>query len=395
MLSVVLATACGLAVANLYYAQPLLDLLARSFGVSQGSAAMVVTLTQIGYAAGLIFLLPLGDRLENRSLAARTLIGTGIALAVAAVAPGFPLFLAMSVLIGVTSVVAQVLVPLAAHLAPEDQRGRFVGRVMSGLLLGILLARTLSSLVAAAWGWRTVFVVSAVLMLVTSIVLRRLLPERRPEFAPTYRQSLASLGDLVGAEPLLRRRALNQGLLFGAFSAFWTAITYELVGEHHLSQAGIGVFALVGAAGAAAAPVAGWIGDRGWGRAGTTASLVVSVAAMVLAAAGRHSVVLLAVSAVLLDLAVQTHLVLSQRVIFALRPAARARVNSVFMGTVFVGGAIASAVAGQLHDLGGWTAAAIFGACLAVVALALSVLRDSSDDSRAVPLAATVPTIRS
>jgi len=356
LLTVVLATACGLAVANLYYAQPLLDLLAHSFGVSQGSAAVVVTLTQVGYAAGLILLLPLGDLLENRALASRTLIGTALALAVAAASPVFGLFLVTAVLIGVTSVVAQILVPFAAHLAPEAERGRFVGRVMSGLLLGILLARTLSSLVAAAWGWRAVYAISAVLMVVMSVATRRLLPARRPESDRTYRQTMRSVLTVAREEPVLRARAINQALLFGAFSAFWTAIAYELIDEHGLSQTGIGLFALVGAAGAAAAPVAGWLGDHGLTRAGTLGSLVLAIASMLLAGVGHASVLLLALAAVLLDLAVQSHLVLSQRVIFALRPDARARINSVFMGSVFIGGAIASAVAGLLHEVASWPA---------------------------------------
>ena len=175
-----MAVACGLTVANLYYAQPLLSLLSTDLHVSQGTAAIVVTATQLGYALGLAFVVPLGDLFENRRLISRTLIGTALALGIAAAAPNFGVFLAFSVLIGTTSVVAQILVPLAAHLAPDAQRGAVVGKVMSGLLLGILLARTVSSLVAAAWGWRTIYAISAVLMLVLSFTLRRVLPERRP-----------------------------------------------------------------------------------------------------------------------------------------------------------------------------------------------------------------------
>ena len=168
-----MAVACGLTVANLYYAQPLLALMARTFGVSQGTAAIVVTATQLGYAAGLAFVVPLGDLLENRKLACRTLLVTAIALGVAAFSPDFTLFLVMSVFIGITSVVVQVLVPFAAHLAPADQRGKYVGRVMSGLLLGILLARSVSSVTAAAWGWRSIYLISAVAMVVLTVVFSR------------------------------------------------------------------------------------------------------------------------------------------------------------------------------------------------------------------------------
>jgi predicted MFS family arabinose efflux permease len=374
LLTVVLAFACGLSVANLYYAQPLLVLIARELHTGQGSAALIVTMTQLGYAAGLVLLLPLGDLLENRALASRTLVGTAAALVVAAVAPNIGLLLVVSVLIGLTSVVAQILVPLAAHFAPADQRGRVVGRVMSGLLLGILLARTVASLVAAHWGWRSVYLISAVLMLAVSVVLVRVLPRRRPAPGVRYPQLMASVGRLVRDEPTLRRRAICQALMFAAFSSFWTSIGYQLFDAHHLSQTGIGIFALVGAAGAASAPLAGWLGDRGHGRAGSGVVLALGVAAMAVAGAGRGSVVLLAAGAVLLDLAVQGHQVFSQQEIYQLRPDARARVNSVFMGTIFIAGAIASAVSGALYQSSGWTAVTVFGGVLPLVGLLVWVV---------------------
>jgi predicted MFS family arabinose efflux permease len=256
----VLAVACGLTVANLYYAQPLLDLIAADLRVGRDDAALVVTLTQLGYAAGLVLLLPLGDLLENRVLASRTLLGTAAALIAAALAPDFGVLLAAAVLIGTASVVAQVLIPFAAHLAPAEQRGRVVGRVMSGLLLGILLARTVASLVAAHAGWRTVYLISGVLMLGLAATLARLLPRRHPGTTTRYRHLMASVVRLARAEPALRRRAACQALLFGAFSAFWTSVAYQLIDAHHLGQTGIGGFALVGAAGAAAAPLAGRLG---------------------------------------------------------------------------------------------------------------------------------------
>ncbi len=369
LVTVVLAFACGLTVANLYYAQPLLAFIARSLGSGQGTAALIVTMTQIGYAAGLILLLPLGDLLENRGLASRTLLGTAAALVVAAFAPGIGVLLAVSVFIGLTSVVAQILVPLAAHLAPAEQRGRVVGRVMSGLLLGILLARTLASLVAAQWGWRSVYLSSAVLMVAVSVVLIRVLPRRRPAHTATYPRLIASMVQLVRTEPVLRRRAACQALMFAAFSSFWTSIGYELIDRHHLSQTGIGIFALVGAAGAASAPLAGSLGDRGHGQLASGVALALGVAAMAVAGAAQGSLVLLAVAAVLLDLAVQGHQVISQQEIYQLRPDARARINSVYMGSLFIAGAIASAVSGMLYQRSGWTAATVFGGALPVLAL--------------------------
>lgn len=367
----VMAVACGLAVANLYYAQPLLALIAASFRISDGAAAAVVTANQIGYAIGLVVLLPLGDLVANRKLAPRTLFGTAVALAIAAVSPNAGVFLAMSVLIGVTSVVAQILIPLAAHLAPPAERGRVVGHVMSGLLLGIPLARTVASLAAALWGWRSIYLISAALMVALAVCLARVLPHREPDHTASYRSLMASVVRLARTEPVLRQRALGQALMFATFSAFWTAITYELVRQHHLGQTAIGVFALVGAAGAATAPLAGRLGDRGHGRAGRAAMIAFGLVAMVLAGAGAGSVVLLAVAAVLLDVAVQGHQVLSQRDIYGLRGDARARVNTIFMTTVFVGGAIASGVAGWLDDAYGWFGVTVFAAVLQAVAGAI------------------------
>jgi predicted MFS family arabinose efflux permease len=364
----VMAVACGLTVANLYYAQPLLALIASSFRISQGKAATVVTLTQLGYAAGLAFLVPLGDVLENRKLACRTLVITAVALGVAALSPDFTLFLIVSVGIGVTSVVVQILVPFAAQLAPPDQRGKYVGRVMSGLLLGILLARSLASVTAAAWGWRSIYLISAVAMIALSAVLWRVLPRRAPVATARYGRLLRSALQLIAAEPVLRRRAACQALMFGAFSAFWTSISYELIDAHHLSQLHIAVFALVGAAGAAAALVAGKIGDRGLGRPARGVAMAVGAGAMVLAGLGSGSVILLAVAAVLLDLGIQGNQVLSQRDVYALREDARARLNTVYMTVSFIGGSIASAVSGWLYQSHGWTAVTLFAAALPLAA---------------------------
>lgn len=369
VLTLVLAIACGLTVANLYYSQPLLDLIAHAFGVSQGAAAIIVTFTQAGYALGLLFLLPLGDLVENRRLTTRLLGGTAVSLLLAAICPAYPFFLIISVLVGLTSVVAQILVPLTAHLAPPEQRGAFVGKVMSGLILGILLARTVSSFVADLWGWRAIYFISAGLMVVLAVVLRRMLPLREPDHTAGYGSLLRSVLDLVREEPVLRRRALCQATMFAAFSAFWTAITYELIGEHGFGQAQIAIFALVGAGGAAAAPLGGKLADRGYGVLSAGAALVLGTLTMVLAAAGHRSVVLLALAGVLLDFAVQFHQVSSQQEIYALRADARARINTVFMTTVFAGGAVSSALTGALHHRYGWTGACVLGAVFPLIGL--------------------------
>lgn len=275
-----LAAACGLTVANLYYAQPLLSSLRGSFGIDAVTAGALITITQLGYAAGMVLLVPLGDRMGKRRLVAVLLAVTTAALAVSATAPVFPVLLGAALVVGLTSVVAQILVPLAADLAPEQARGRIVGRVMSGLLVGILLSRTVGSLVAEAAGWRVVYLASAALMAVLAVVLRLALPERAPTTDIPYGRLLASTARLLREHAALRRRALYQAAMFGAFSAFWTTVSYLLTGPgYHYSELGIGLFALVGAAGAAVAPLAGRWADHGWGRAATGAAFAVGAAA--------------------------------------------------------------------------------------------------------------------
>ena len=377
-ITLALAVGCGVTVANLYYAQPLLPEISRALGVTEGTASLAVTATQIGYAVGVALLVPLGDLLENRALTSRILIGTFLALVATALAPGFSVLLTAAVLVGVTSVAAQVLVPFAAQLAPEASRGRLVGRVvgrvMTGLLLGILLARTAASFVAAAFGWRAIYWVSAALVVGLWWVLRRVMPARRPPPGPRYRTLLASMITLVRTEPVLRRRALAQCAMFGAFSMFWTAISFELASRHGFSQAQIGLFALVGAAGAAAAPIAGRLGDRGRSRPGRVLAALLGTLALLLAALGSRSVVLLAAGGVLLDFAVQGHQVLGQRDIYSLRADARSRINTVYITVMFAGGALASAAAGGLHHLWGWPGTALVAAALPLIALVADAL---------------------
>ena len=368
LVMLVLAFACGASVANLYYAQPLLAPIGRSFGVGTGTAALIVTLTQIGYALGLALLLPLGDLRENRALASGTLVVTAAALAVAAAAPDFAVFLMAIAFVGLASVVAQVLVPLAAHLAPEETRGKYVGQVTGGLLLGIMLARSVSSLAAAAWGWRSIYAISAGVMLLTAFAVVRLVPRRRPDHSATYARLVASSLTIARTEPVLRRRSLAQALMFGAFTAYWTAVADELTRHHGLDQTGVAVFALVGAAGAASAPIAGRLGDRGHAVAGRAVAPVLALVALLIAAFGAGSLVLLVLSAVLLDFAVQGNHVLSLRDIYTLRPEARARMNSVYMTGVFAGGAVASAVTGALMTHVGWSGVALFAASLTALA---------------------------
>ncbi|MBD2893418.1 putative transporter [Actinomadura sp. RB99] len=364
-----LAVASGMTVANLYYAQPLLSSLSGVFHTSTATAGTLITLTQVGYVIGMLFLVPLGDRLEKRNLITVLLTVTTLALVAAGLATSFPMLLIASLVSGATSVVAQILVPFAASLAPDHARGRIVGRVMSGLLTGILLSRTLSSLVSDLAGWRVVFLGSAALMAVLAMALRAALPRHAPTTTIPYHHVLRSTVRLVRTHPVLLRRGLYQAAMFGAFSAFWTTVSFVLTGPHfHYSPVGVGVFALVGAAGAAIAPLAGHWADRGLARPMTGIAFVVAALAFALAGFGGHSVILIALAAILIDMAVQTTLILGQHMVYQLDSAARARLNSAFIAMFFVGGAVGSQLGSAVYHTGGWTALTVLGAALPLVA---------------------------
>ncbi|MGW1797138.1 MFS transporter [Streptomyces sp. NPDC001984] len=364
------AVASGMTVANLYYAQPLLSSLSGVFHVSPATAGALITFTQVGYVIGMLFLVPLGDRLEKRNLITVLLTVTTLALVAAGLATSFPMLLIASLAGGATSVVAQILVPFAASLAPDHARGRIVGRVMSGLLAGILLSRTLSSLVSDLVGWRIVFLGSAALMAVLAVALRTALPRQAPTTAIPYHHVLRSTARLMRTHPALVRRGLYQAAMFGAFSAFWTTVSFVLTGPHfHYSQIGVGVFALVGAAGAAIAPFAGHWADRGLVRPMTGVALAVAALAFALAGFGRHSIILIALAAILIDMAVQTTLILGQHTVYQLDPTARARLNSAFIATFFIGGAAGSQLGSVMYHMEGWTGLTVLGSVLSLIAL--------------------------
>jgi predicted MFS family arabinose efflux permease len=368
-----LAASCGIIVANIYYAQPLVGLIAPSIGLAPRTASMIVTLTQLGYAAGLVLLVPLGDIIENRLLLTVTVLAAIPPLVIAASIHSGGLFLLAAAAIGLTSVAVQMLVPLAANLAPDHLRGRVVGNVMSGLLLGVLLARPVASLIANSFGWRAVFYSSAVAMFLLAIAMRLTLPRRIPGANHDYFALLRSLVALPFEIPLLRRRALYQAAAFGCFTLFWTAAPLLLMQKFHYSQAGIAVFALVGAAGALMAPVAGRLADRDFGRPGTALSLISITAAFLLAAWGGlvvHSVIALALAGVLLDSGVQANLVFGQRAIYGLAPEMRSRLNGAFMAMFFLGGALGSAVTSPILVHFGWPGICALGTAAPLLALA-------------------------
>lgn len=365
-----MSAACGLAVANLYYTQPLLDTLARAFDVSSGAAGLIVTMTQMGYATGLVLLVPLGDLMDRRRLIARVLIGAAAALAAAALAPGLGAFALASLAIGVTAVVAQVLVPFAAHLAGDTHRGRVVGRVMSGLLLGILLARVAAGAVSDLLGWRAVFWIASGLMLLQALVLFRVLPPERSDSRLSYGALLRSVLHLIRDEALLRRRIVYGMSVFAAFSVLWTGLPFLLAPPPYgYSDSVIGLFGLLGVAGALCASFAGRLHDRGHSRAATGSFLALTVAAFVVMGLGPHHIVAVMAGIVMLDLGVQGTQILNQSAIYQLQPEARSRLTTAYMTCFFLGGALGSATAATAFSYFGWSGVAAAGGGFGAVGL--------------------------
>ncbi|MFK8251659.1 MFS transporter [Ancylobacter terrae] len=359
-----LAAAAGAGAANLYYAQPLIALIAPDIGLDETWASLIVTLGQVGYIAGLLFIVPLGDLHENRGLIVTMLVVAAAGLLIAWSAPAAGLFLAAAFLFGIGSVVAQIAVPFAAHLAPPEERGRRVGFVVSGLMTGILLARPLSSFIAAAIGWHGVFACAAALMLLLALALRLTLPKRHPGSTAGYAALVGSLVPLMRRTPLLQRRALYQATMFGAFTLFWSAVPLLLSGpDFGYGQDRIALFALAGAAGVVASPIAGRMADRGHGRLGTGIAFVTAILGFAMTAIGAAygSVVALAIGAVVLDGAATANLVFGQRALFMLDPAIRSRLNALYIGSFFAGGALGSAIASPLYTAGGWPLVTVAG----------------------------------
>jgi len=361
-----MAFACGAAVANIYYAQPLLSTIAHDFSVSDGTAGLLVTASQVGYAAGLVLLVPMGDLLERRGLITRIMLVTALALAATAASPSLAVLGACLAVVGLTSVVAQILVPLASTLAGEHERGRVVGHVMSGLLVGILVARTASGLLSELGGWRVVFGVSAAVMLGLCAVLRAALPEVRPTTALSYPRLLRSVGRLVAEQRTLRMRMFYGTLGMGQFSVLWTTIAFLLAGpSYRYGDATIGLFGLVGLVGALAAQAAGRLADRGRHHHSTGVFFATMLVSWALIAAGSGSLAALILGIALLDLGIQGAQITNQSVIYALVPQARSRITTAYMTSLFVAAAITSAAASALYESGGWSAVCVLGGALA------------------------------
>ncbi|MDR7378943.1 putative MFS family arabinose efflux permease [Rhodoferax ferrireducens] len=371
-LVLLLAAGAGLAAAALYYAQPMLGVLGSEFNATPGAIGLVPTLTQLGYALGLILLAPLGDRFDRRRIILGKAAVLTLALLLAAAAPSIQVLLVASLVIGVSATLAQDIVPAAATLAPEASRGKTVGTVMTGLLLGILLSRVVSGFVAEHAGWRGMFVVAALSIALLGLAIWRGLPRFKATTQMPYLALMASLFTLLQRYSGLRRAALAQGLLSVAFSAFWSTLAVMLhAAPFHLGSAAAGAFGLAGAAGALVAPMAGRVADRKGPEVVTRLGAGLVVIAFLAMAMGDGPLWLIAAGAVLFDLGVQASLIAHQTIVYGLEPAARSRLNAVLMGSMFIGMASGAWLGSQALAQWGWQGVCGLAALAGMAALAV------------------------
>ena len=361
--------ATGLIVANLYYNQPLLEEIAAAFHITKGKAAQVSVLTQIGYAAGMFFLVPLADMVKRKRLMIIMFAFIVIALIGTATASTINILIVSSFLLGAASMIPQILLPMAAHLANPGERGKKIGVIMSGLLIGILLSRTFSGFVSEYFGWRAVFYIAAGIMLILWLVVWLFLPEVEPDYKGTYKALMASLFSLVKQEPMLRLAAFRGALCFACFSAFWTTVVFLLKQNFNLGSSVAGEFGLVGAFGAIAAGLMGRLSDKMDAYKLSTYTLLLILVSFIIFFLSAYSIIGLIIGVIVLDMGVQATHISNQAIIFALQPEARNRLNTVYMVSYFLGGAAGTLLATQLWKNYQWNGVCIVGAALSIITL--------------------------
>jgi predicted MFS family arabinose efflux permease len=365
-----MAVAVGIIVANLYYLQPLLHQISRDFHVGSARTSLLMTLVQVGYALGLAFVVPLGDIWPRRRLVVTIFGVAAVMMAIAAMLTSFTLLAIVTLFIGLASVGGQVMVPLAADLAEPAERGRVIARVMTGLLMGILLSRTASGLVAQVAGWRTVYWAAAAMLAVMALILFKALPDEAPRDHVPYRKLVASVFSLFVTQKILRRRAYFGFLIFACNSALWTTLSFLLSGSpFHYSNAVIGLFGLFGVAGVLAANSAGHLADRQRIRLSTILAASLLLGSFFILALGRDSVVILALGIMVLDAGMQGMQITNQSVIYGLLPEGRSRINSAYMVSAFAGASVGSFLAGQFYAHDGWLGDCWLGVVLSVLIL--------------------------
>ncbi len=365
----VMTVATGLVVANIYYGQPLLNDIAKTYHVSNGAAGTSAMLTQMGYAFGMLLLVPLGDMLKRKKLIMIDFGMIVLALLLAAFAPTFPVMLVASFLIGFTSIIPQLVIPMAAHLSKPEERGKTVGFVMSGLLIGILLSRTISGFVGEHFGWHVMFMIAAGLMLLLWVIIYFLFPEIEPQYEGNYGSLMLSLITLIRTEPLLRMAALRGALCYACFGAFWTTLIFLLrEPQFNLGSEAAGLFGLVGAFGALGAAAMGRISDKTDPYTVTTFSILLIIVSFIVFFFSGSSLIGLIIGVILLDLGVQATHISNQTTIFSLSEEARNRLNTVYMVTYFLGGAAGTFLASRVWNTWHWQGVAVVGIILSVAA---------------------------
>jgi predicted MFS family arabinose efflux permease len=380
----VMAVAAALSVSNLYLNQPLLAEMARTFGVSVRGVGIVPMLSQVGYAVGLFMLVPLGDILQRRRLIMVLLMSVTAALALVATSRNLTWLAAASLAVGVSTVVPQVLLPFAAQLSRPDRRGRAVGTVMMGVLLGILLSRTASGLIADRFGWRAVYWTAAGGMVLLALVLRPLLPSHEVHASLTYGALLRSVAEQVRLHATLRQAMLNGALLFAAFSAFWATLVFRLESPPlHYGATAAGMYGLIGAAGALLAPLVGRLADKVAPRAMITANSALVLVSFLIFWATGSTLWGLALGVIVLDLAVQAAQVTNMTRIYRVSATAHSRVNSAYMVTYFAGGAAGSVAGAYAWSMAGWAGVCGVGAAFAGTALVAHLLTRPSEPTAA------------
>ncbi|MFB9261938.1 MFS transporter [Bradyrhizobium erythrophlei] len=368
------AISTGVIVTNLFAPQILVGLISRSLDMTAWQAGLISTLTLLGYALGLLLLVPLVDLVENKRLILRTLACAILAAVATALAPTTLLLLVATFILGACCAAIQMVVPLVASMVAPERRGQAIGEVMSGLMIGILLSRPAASLIADAWSWRGYYVVSAILMTLLAGALARYLPTLRPATTVSYGALLRSFPRLLREEPVLRVRAWTAALVMASFTAFWAAVALRLPdAPFALDARGIALFALIGVAGAAATPLAGRWGDRGLARPMLIGSHLLIIGSLALCAwAGViesriAALLVLSAGTILLDVGITTDQTLGRRAVNLLRPEARGRINGLFVALFFVGGAVGAASASIAWNFGGWTMVCVVAAAFGVL----------------------------
>lgn len=361
-------------VANIYYNQPLLGEIANTYHVNNGKAGQVAMYTQVGYAIGLLFIVPLGDMFERRKMMLIDFVFVIASLLAAAWAPNIHILIIASLCIGITSVMPQLLVPMAAHLAKPHERGKKIGFIMSGLLIGILASRIVSGFVGQQLGWRAMFYIAAGMMLIIWLVVYLKLPKVEPDYTGKYKDLMGSLIKLIREEPALRLASLRGALCFACFSAFWTTLVFLMKQHFNLGSQEAGGFGFLAIMGALAAGYMGKLSDKMDAYKISAFTIVLIIISFVIFLFSGNSLIGLAIGVVLMDVGVQATHISNQSIIFALHPAARSRINTVYMVSYFIGGSLGSLLATVMWDKYDWTGVCIIGISLSVIVLIIHLL---------------------